>query len=94
MKKITLKEAYAILENASAVIVDTGFVTYPSLYELTDSDENEFLFLKWDDEGLEFSVKFEEQSNQEVAISGYSMFLVDSDGDEMQLTILVPLNLE
>ena len=94
MKTITLEEAYKILENCSGVIVDDGAILYPSVWELNGKDENEFLYLSWEEEGLEFNVKFNEGSNREVKVSGCSMFLIEGDGEETQLTILVPQNLE
>jgi hypothetical protein len=94
MKKITLKEAYSILEDASAVIINDNVVLYPSLWELTEDDENEFLFLDWDDGKL----KFNEGDNQEVEVVGSSMFLYDTDAngneDHTQITILITKELE
>jgi hypothetical protein len=98
MKKITLKEAYNILENASAVILNDDVVLYPSLWELRDDETNEFLYFRWDDGGLEYALTFNEGDNQEVKISGSSMFLYDTDsnGDEdhTQITILITKELE
>jgi hypothetical protein len=94
MKTITLKQAYQILENSSAVIVDDA-VVYPSLYELTGEDDNEFLFLSWEDGDYhEFNLQFLEANNGEVKVSGSSLFLYDHEGEETQLTILAPQNLE
>ena len=98
MKKITLKEAYGILQNASAIIIENNAVIYPSLYELEDDDTNEFLYLKWDDEGLGYSLKFNEGDNRDVKIVGSSMFLYDTDSegeeDHTQITILEAKELE
>ena len=98
MKRITLKEAYQILEDASAVIINDSTLVYPALSDLEDSDENEFMYFKWDDEGLEYSLTFNEGDNQEVKISGSSLFLFDTDAndddDHTQITILTTKNLE
>jgi hypothetical protein len=99
MKKITLEEAYRILQNASAVIIDDNALIYHSLYDLEGDDENEFLYLSWDDEdGCGFSLKFAEKDNREVTVSGCCMFLYDTDSegedDHTQITILNPTNLE
>lgn len=94
MKTITLKEAFQILEDASAVIIDDSTLVYPSLSELEDDDSNEFMYLSWDDEGLEYNVKFDEGDNQEVKISGSSIFLIDTEGEENQITILTTKELE
>jgi uncharacterized Fe-S center protein len=89
MKTITLKEAIHILENCSAIITD-NCVTYPSVYE----GEDEFLTISWSDGYDDFSDSFQEADNQTIKIVGSSMFLTDSDGDDYQITILGPQNLE
>lgn len=94
MKTITLKEAFQILEDASAIIVDDSILVYPSLSELEDDELNEFMYLSWDDEGLGYNVKFNEGENQEVKVSGSSIFLIDTDGEENQITILTTKQLE
>jgi hypothetical protein len=98
MKTITLKEAFDILENASAVIINDSVLVYPALSELEDSDENEFLYFTWEDEGLSYSLKFCEGDNMEVKISGSSMFLYDIDAndenDDTQINILTTKELE
>ncbi len=93
MKTIPLQDAHKILEDASAIIIDDSVLVYPALSDLEFSDENEFMYLTWDDEdGQEYVLKFAEGDNQEVKISGSSMFLLDTDaeGDEdhIQITIL------
>lgn len=98
MKTINIELAYKILGDASAVIINDSTLVYPSLYELEGSDENEFLYFKWDDEGLEYSLTFNEGDNQEVIISGSSLFLYDTDAndetDYTQITLLSPTQLE
>jgi len=98
MKTITLKEAYQILEDASAVIIDDSVLVYPALSDLEDDDTNEFLYIQWDDEGEGYNLKFMEGDNQEVKIVGSSMFLYDTDaeGEEYhtQITILTTKNIE
>jgi len=98
MKTITLKEAYQILEDANAVIIDDHVVLYPSLQELEDDDTNEFLFFRWDDGGLDYTLTFKEGDNQEVKVVGSSMFLHDTDSegedDHIQITILTTKELE
>jgi hypothetical protein len=93
MKTISLKGAYEILERyTTAVVIDDSVLVYPRLSELKDSEDNEFLYLSWEDEGLEYSLKFSEGKNQSVKVSGSSMFLNDddaeTDADQTQLTIL------
>lgn len=92
-KQITLKDAYNILQDCSAVIIDDNVLVYPSLDEPSGDLRHEFLNLAWEQEGEDFEVRFLEGNNQEVQVSGSSLFLVDSDGQDAQLTILEPKKL-
>lgn len=95
MKTITLKEAYQILEDASAIIIDDGVLVYPSLSELQEDDTSEFMYLSWTDEGCDYSARFEEWRNQEVEVVGSSMFLyAEGDNEHTQITILTTKELE
>lgn len=96
MKTITLKEAHQILENATAVIVDDMALVYPSISDLEDKDDNEFLFLSWDDEdGETNALYFYERDNKEVKVSHSSMFLyADGEEDHKEITILNQTQIE
>ena len=98
MKTVNLKEAYYWLSFASAVIINENAVVYPSLRELTGERENEFLYLSWEDDGKDFSLKFNEGDNLEAKIEGCCLFLYDTDAndddDRTMLTILAPKQLE
>ena len=98
MKTITLKEAYCILSLATAVIIDENALVYPALWELTGEGENEFLYLLWEDEGCDYSLKFAEEDNLEAKIEGCCLFLYDTDAndddDQTMLTILTPKQLD
>jgi len=99
MKTIPLEEAYKILEDASAIIIDDNVLVYPALSDLEFSDENEFMYLTWSDEdGQEYSLHFAEGENQQVKVSGSSIFLLDTDAeaeeDAIQITILTTKELE
>ena len=97
MKTITLKEAYQILENANAIIIDDSALVYPCLSKLENDDTNEFLYVQWDDEGQGYNLKFNEGDNQEIRVAGSSMFLYDTDAKgnmDTQITILTTKKLE
>lgn len=94
MKIITLKEAFDILEDCAGVITEDHVITYPNLDSLNGEGDNEWMRLSWDSDGLEFDTSFIEEDNQNVRVVGSSMFLKDEEGDEFQLTILTPQNLE
>ncbi len=91
--KISLEKAFDILENCSAVIID-NVVTYPRLSDLDGDPQSVFLCFDWNSEGLEYAVNFNEGQNKEVNVYGSFMFLIDEAGDEKQLTVLEPKNLE
>ena len=92
MKKIGLKEAYRRLVDSAAVIVDNDALVYPSLGGIENNPENQFLYLSWEVEGQEYSVKCIEQNNQVVKVTddGSLMLLEDTEGDRVQLTLLHP----
>ena len=92
-KTITLNEAFQILESASAVVVSDNAVTYPGGLELTGEHDNQFLTVSWDEDG-EVEHTFLEGANQTVVLAGMSLFLVDREGEEIQITPLFPRSLE
>ena len=94
MKTITLEKAYDILKRCSAVIHD-NVVIYPGNADLTGDDDNEFLYLHWEnDECLNYATRFTEGPNRAIKVSGSTMFLIDHEGDETEITILEPKQLE
>lgn len=91
MKTITLQEAFSLIQEANAVIVDDNALVYPSQYELTGEDDNEWLYLSWEEELVDFALTFIEEE-AEIKFDGSSIYMEDSDGDECKLTLLVPMN--
>jgi hypothetical protein len=93
-KKITLQEAYELIGNASAVIIDDNALMYPSLWELTGEADNEWLYLGWDDEdGNEYAIKFIEEE-QGICFDGSIITMNDSEGDEVDIKLLIPMDLK
>jgi hypothetical protein len=94
---IPLKEAHRILENAAAIIVNNDALVYASVDELEDSEENEFLHLSWEVNGLQYSLKFAEGDNKQVKINSHTMHLLDTDAkndeDYTEIQILESKNL-
>jgi hypothetical protein len=89
MKTIPLKKAYELIEGASAVIVNNDALMYASTDGLNGDEDNEFLFLCWDAEGLEFRIIAREGENQNVKVTDQvDLILVDDEGDEFNLTLL------
>jgi hypothetical protein len=61
---------------------------------LIGEPDNVFLYCRWfADSGEEYVVEFLEKDNQRVSIRGGNMFLIDGDGDQWKLTILIPSKL-
>jgi hypothetical protein len=92
MKKIGLKEAHRRLVDSVAVIVDNDALVYPSLADIENNPENEFLYLSWEEYGRKHSVRCMEQNNQTIKVTddGALMILEDTEGDRVQLTLLQP----
>ena len=91
--KITLAKAVALLNECSAVIIDEDVLTYTGFVEETEEDTNEFLFLTWESEGLDYSIAFLEKDNQEVEldIETATLTMKDKDGEPCDLTLLYPM---
>lgn len=93
MQDISISEAHAILQLATAVSLE-GQLIHPTLYELEDDYKNVFLTLHWqeeyDGELLDFSADFEEGDNQKCVLDGSVLVLVNTDGQEEAMEILVP----
>jgi hypothetical protein len=94
MKTITLKQAFKRLKESSAVIVDNDALIYPSLANIKNEPDNQFLYLSWWTDGLQYVVKCMEENNQTVKVTddGSLMMLKDMEGDKFQLTLLQPAN--
>ena len=92
MNTISLYEAAEILENCEAVILVDQLgnpVLYPSLSELTGGKDNEFLLLTWESDDYEWGIKFVEGNNSRVKLENNQLTLVDHEGDEVILKILI-----
>jgi hypothetical protein len=98
MPKITLKKAVELLKECSGVIVNQHYLlVIPSVDEVKNEPDNEFLRLGWEEDGQVFRLTFAEEENEEVSICGSSMFLIDSDaedGEETQIMLLNPWDIE
>lgn len=94
MKVIPLDKAIKLLEQCSAVIWDDNFLSYPSVNsEDTDESDHTFLFLSANEDGNESQAEFQDGDNKTVSIVTNSMFLQDTNGNEVQVTLLVPQTL-
>lgn len=93
--KITLAQAFDLLENCSAVVMDDNTVIYPNLLDLEGKEDNEFVNFSWTNgEGYDHYVACNEGENKTVEINGSLMTLVDNDTDELDLTLLAPMDIK
>jgi hypothetical protein len=86
MKTITVKEACQIIKESAAIVLpeNDGRLIYPGLCE----DEDDWLLLTWDDEGLDFNLRFDDKANPRIDDDG-SLILTDDNGDDIKLQMLV-----
>jgi hypothetical protein len=92
MKAITLQEAYKLIENAKAVIIDDDGLCYPSLDHLNGEAENEWLYCSWiDSEGDTYAAVFIEEPC-EIYFDGTSIYMKDGDDEDSKITLLKPFN--
>ncbi len=98
LNNISLDEAYDLLLECPAVMIDDQYIIVPKINELKDLDDNIFMSFHWTIKGLEFELHFKEGDNLEIAVEGSSMYLLDNNSeDELDFTIitlLCPKNLE
>lgn len=85
---ITLQEAYDLILNARAVIIDHCYLCYASLDELTGEDYNEWLYCSWTgDNGDEYYVKFIEEPT-EILFDGKTIYMKDNEDEDTEITLL------
>lgn len=91
MKTITLPEAYDILLQCHAVMLE-GRIIEPTLMGIEGEDDNEFLYLFWDEDYVKdklfVEVIFYEGDNQKVELDGSTLTLVNSEGQEEDIVLL------
>lgn len=101
MKSITLDVAFKLLEQAKAVIITIDGSSYDkerlatkSLSQLTDDEDNAFLYLEWK-ATYQSCTEFKQKDNEEVKmINNNQLQLIDYEGDKINLTLLVPMDLD
>ena len=94
MKKITLSEAFQLLRQANAIKIGKPGkerVAIPTLFDLENKDDNQFLMLTVYLDGYEFYSEFLEKDNQSVFLDGNNMTLVNSEQFETTFQLLVPM---
>jgi len=91
VKEINLQQAYDLLQQSAAVVLD-GRLIEPILLGVEKDESNEFMYIDWEeeyeDETLTVDISFIEGDNQIVLVDGSKMILVNSEGTEEELTLL------
>lgn len=91
MKEIDLYQAYDLIQQSAAIVLE-GRLIEPTLMGVQDDDSNEFMYLsweeEWDDEELTVEISFFEGDNQVALVEGSNLTLINSEGDEEELTLL------
>ena len=91
IKTIPLNKAIEILESADAVMADLGdtCVMFHSVdSDLTGEDDNEFLTLHTESEGLDYDATFAEGNNRTVEVDGQSLLFMDTEDNVVPVTPL------
>lgn len=90
MKIIPLNDAFEFLTETTAIYeAYTAELMFPTVYDITGEPANEFMYLSLDESRMVETIHFCEKGNEEVKVSGSSMFLYDTCGIYRELTILV-----
>ena len=91
VKEINLQQAYDLLQQSAAVVLD-GRLIEPILLGVEKDESNEFMYIDWEeeyeDETLTVDISFIEGDNQIVLVDGSKMILINSEGTEEELTLL------
>lgn len=93
MKNITLRQAYELIQQSAAVVIDGDALAYPSLDGLTGDPNNEWMNICWRSyegamNGITFRITFIEE-DQTITFDGSTITMQDSEGIEVSLTLLV-----
>lgn len=98
LSRMNLDEAYDLLCDCNAIVVNGIYIMIPKLNELTEEDENVFMALSWSVKGLTYELYFREGNNIEIPIQNTKMFLLDDksedDKDFTEVSLLFEMNLE
>ena len=92
-KQITLKQAHSLLQVSPVVGLEGRYIV-PSLFQLEGEEGSEFCVLYWTEvykgDPIDFTVVFEEGDNKKCELDGCELVLVNNEGEEEILELLVP----
>lgn len=90
-KKITLQKAHSLVNQATALLIDGGFLAHVCIDELIGNPSNQWLFLSWNDVDDEPLYTYFTEQKQEILFDGSTLYMVDEDGEDWRLVLLVPM---
>jgi hypothetical protein len=97
VKEINLYQAYDLLQQSTAVVLE-GRIVEPTLMGVQDDDSNEFMYVSWeeefDNEDLIVELSFYEGDNQIALIDGSILTLINTDGDEEEFVLVKEFDAE
>lgn len=92
-KQISLQQAHDLLQLSPVVGLEGRYVV-PSLFQLEGEEGSEFCVLYWTEiykgDPVDFTVVFEEGDNKKCELDGCELVLVNNEGEEEVLQLLVP----
>jgi hypothetical protein len=92
-KQISLQQAHDLLQLSPVVGLEGRYVV-PSLFQLEGEEGSEFCVLYWTEiykgDPVDFTVIFEEGDNKKCELDGCELVLVNNEGEEEVLQLLVP----
>ena len=91
-KQISLKQAHDLLQLSPVVGLEGRYIV-PSLFQLEGEEGSEFCVLYWTEiykgDPVDFTVVFEEGDNKKCELDGCELVLVNNEGEEEVLQLLV-----
>jgi hypothetical protein len=97
MKTITLEQTYDLFDKNTAIRVVGHYMDYAAMNTkgIVGEDDTQFMFISWTDyDGRVFDISFLEKYNKEVRIEGERIYPKDEYGDEVDIEIMKPINIE
>lgn len=83
-----LDDALEEIQSCAALILDGDILMYPKIFRETREDGEKLFFMEWMDADKSYEICFLESENEMVSFSGSNMYLIDDDGEQVEIKIL------
>lgn len=95
MRTISFESMFRILEDCAAMVWgDMRMIVYPAYWLPEESDGGIFLHLEGVDSDFnEYEVNFKEKDNKNVQVEGKFLYLIDTNGNKIEIQPLFAKNL-